>query len=219
MGSGQMCARRRSRQLAEAYDILKPLNLYPGPQPDGIIQCGLGDWAEGQAVLAMFGQRQMLAIEPLQRYCFEAWRDGFRGPIIQGALWHTAGKLITLQDFRTRTSMLDTESRRGPVEARTLTLDDAVKYVNYRAGRVLLWMDIEGVELEVLKGAAETLKRTVAIVCELKDEPRMANWPNTNAVISQLASLGYTFMTRIADNGLFYRNDYVARCCDPLLGC
>lgn len=215
---GMRCKRRRTRQLAEAYDLLKPISSIQ-PRPDGIIQCGLGDWAEGQAILSLFANYPMLAIEPVQRYIFEAWRDGFRGPIIQGALWSTGGKIVTLQDFRTRTSMLDTVDRRGPIDARTLTLDEAVQYSRFVAHRILLWMDIEGVELEVLKGATETLKRTTAIVCELKDEPKLANWPATEEVIAGLRQYGYELILRVADNGLFYRKEHVgSRHRDTLLG-
>jgi FkbM family methyltransferase len=202
-----MAQRRRARAQKETNALLCGIPPYVLDQFDGIIQCGLGDWAEGPVLLEAFPPKRYsyLAVEPIPRFCFEAWAAGFRGPIIQGALWKETGGQVSLQDFRSRTSMLDTEPRRGEVKARLLTLDDAVTYSNFSANGVLLWMDCEGVELTILQGAAETLKKTPVIICELKDEPKMANWPPASAIIQQLNSLGYYFIDRVSDNGLFFK--------------
>lgn len=207
MGNGKMAARRRARARAETVELLQPLHdnsIYIG----GIVQCGLGDWAEGPILLSQYGGCGYMAVEPIQRFCFEAWQAGFRGPIIQAALWKETGGVTTLQDFRSRTSMLDTEERRGPVEARLLTLDDAVEFVRFRSCQLLLWMDCEGVELEILKGAKNTLESTKVIVCELKDEPKMPGWPTADVVVSTVCGYGYNLWHRVADNGLFVRKEY-----------
>jgi FkbM family methyltransferase len=201
--------RRRERQRLEAEQLLKPLIDY-AMYINRVVQCGLGDWPEGPVLLKSFPHADFMAVEPVRRYCWDAWKAGFRGPIIQGALWHTSGNVITLQDFKSRTSMLDPEPQRfGSFETVTVTLDDAVKYVRMPAGLMLLWMDCEGVELEVLKGAQKTLKDSVmAIVCELKDEPKMPNWPKSEQVVSEICGLGFQFVHQVADNGLFVK-DYL----------
>lgn len=206
--TGARSIARRLRARAEAADLLKPL-IVNNIGIDGIIQCGLGDWAEGPVLLSFFPpmNHQYLAIEPIHRYCYEVWGRGFRGPIIQGALWCNTGEIMELSDFRTQTSALDKERRLGKFSTSTVTLDDAVWYTKFNAPRILLWMDIEGVELVVLQAAERTLSKTVAIVCELKDKPRLENWPNAVQVIEKLKELGYNLHLRIKDNGLFMRKD------------
>ena len=152
MGDGSRGEKRRARARAETAELLQPLLKHIVPV-SGVVQCGLGDWAEGPVLNEFFNNDQeFMAVEPIQRYCFEAWRDGFRGPIIQAALWNCTGKRINLQDFRSRTSMLDKESRRGEFPSTTLTLDDALEYVQFepeakwlmmygQASSLLLWMD------------------------------------------------------------------------------
>lgn len=205
-----MAQRRRERAQRETRQLLHEFDLFPQVRIDSVIQCGLGDWAEGPVLLEKFPpyRTKYFAVDPIQRFCFEAWKAGFVGPIIQGALWHTTGQNVSLQDFRSRTSMLDQELRRGAVETRTYTLDDACQFVNYRPRNGLLWMDCEGVELEILKGAHMTLRAVNAIICELKDQPKMPNWPVADVVIQTVESYGYKFIRRVSDDGLFLNKNY-----------
>lgn len=202
-----MAARRRLRSQKEARTLFSYIPDHLLAETDGVIQCGLGDWAEGPVLLEKFPTRccKYLAVEPVPRFCFEAWAAGFRGPIVQGALWNATGGEFAFQDFRSRTSMLDTEPRRGEIRARLYTLDDVVQFTQFSANMPLLWMDCEGVELTILQGAQNTLKNVHVLICELKDEPKMKNWPNTEVVVSEIEKLGFSYENRVADNGLFIR--------------
>jgi FkbM family methyltransferase len=203
-----LAQKRRKRAREETDQLLTPLVEALCPRYlDGVIQCGLGDWAEGPVLNQLFTGAKFMAVEPIQRYALEAWQAGFRGPIVQGVLWNKTGKVFHIEDFRTKTSMLDKEKRRGKFSAMSYTLDDAVKFVGYELEwrDHLLWMDVEGVELEILKGAKKTLERTVAIVCEVKDKPRIKGWPPTEVVEKFITDLGFVKWHRISDNSLFVR--------------
>lgn len=206
MGDGTRGEKRKARQRQEAREILAPIVPHTH-EINLVVQCGLGDWAEGPVLLEMFPHSQFIAVEPVARYCHEAWAKGFRGPIIQGALWSSTGGAVELQDFRTRTSMYDKEDRRGGFLAYLLTLDDAIRYlkIDLSDKKILLWADCEGSELKIFSQAASMLKHTKAIVCELKDSPKMKDWPNSETVIKEIDSLGFSFHKRVADDGLFLR--------------
>lgn len=206
MGDGSRARIRRARARHETGVLLQPLfdqDIYI----DGVIQCGLGDWAEGPVLLEKFSTQRFLAVEPVHRYCLEAWRDGFRGPIIQAALWSETGVWFELNDFRSRTSILDKERRYlGHFKVQSITLDNAVEYVKYWSTATLLWMDCEGVEPQILQGAKKTLENVKAIVCELKDKPRFPGWAVADEMIRVMGSLGFGLELRVTDNGLFLRN-------------
>lgn len=205
MGDGSRAFKRRARTRGFVRQLLAPfVGSLRMPAIDGLVQCGLGDWAEGPILLEYFPDFPYLAIEPLHRYVHEAWRDGFRGPIIQAALDTTTNKIIELHDFRTRTSIHDTEPRTGgSFLTRTITLDDALEFTQYPGKSLLLWMDCEGAELNILKAAEATLRKTSVIVCELKDVPKFKNWPNSVEVIAALESYGFHLLHRVSDDGLF----------------
>lgn len=207
--------KRRARSLKETHELLDEI-WHDGQYYtwiDGIIQCGLGDWAEGPALLDKYPPTDIryLAVDPIHRYAFETWAAGFRGSIIQGCLWSETGRIFKLQDFRSKTSILDTEKRRGEFKAHSLTLDDAVTYTNYSAKSILLWMDVEGAEFEILKGAKNTLENVSVIVCEVKDKPRIPGWKSTSEVVVELNEYGFSMIKRVADNGLFVRSSRVEK--------
>lgn len=198
--------KRKRRARKETAKLLSPLKE-KGINIDCIIQCGLGDWAEGPVLLNLFPNATCMAVEPIHRYCHEAWAAGFRGSIIQGLLWNETGLKKKLNDWRTRTSVHD-EARHGlgSFSTYTLTLDDAVKWCVFPENHeCLLWMDVEGAELEILKGAEQTLKSVVAIVCELKRGERLPGWPQAEEMMAVIESLGYKMEKEIQPNALFLR--------------
>lgn len=194
--------KRRARREARSLLLLATEHV----TIDSIIQCGLGDWAEGPTLLKMYPSASYLAVEPIHRYCHETWAAGFRGPIIQGLLWNETGLEKTLNDWRTRTSVYD-ESQHGlgPITAYTVTLDDAVERTAFRGKSILLWMDVEGAELEILKGAGETLKSVQSIISELKKGTKFPGWPEAEEVVSFLLSIGFELKETIRCNGVFVR--------------
>lgn len=174
---------------------------------DSLIQCGLGDWAEGPVLIERLGGRPWLAVEPVHRYCFEAWKNGFVGTIVQMALWNETGAVLDFYDWRTRTSVFNSEDRGlGKIQTYTMTLDDVIQKTRVPCkSNALLWMDTEGCEIEILRGATETIPRVSAIICELKEEPKLPAWPKEYEVKSFISGLGFEFITKDGDDGLFIR--------------
>lgn len=196
---------RKAKSRKEALALLSIIKERAVPIKS-VIQCGLGDWAEGPVMLDLFSHASFLAVEPIHRYCFESWAAGYRGPIIQGLLWNETGLTKELHDHRTRTSVHDDKPHGlGSLIAKTVTLDDAVTWTKFQAEDVLLWMDCEGSELEILKGAKATLLHTNAIICELKRRDRHPSWPDAEEAISVLDSLGYEMVDKMRTDGLFLR--------------
>lgn len=207
---GEKGDRRRARSRKETALLLDHLD--PNHRIDRVIQCGLGDWAEGPVLLERFPTADFYAAEPIHVYAIEAWQAGFRGPILQVALWNKTGEILYLHKWRTRTSALNMEDRGlGSIEVFTLTLDKFAEYLKiYNHDKrvfqnTLLWMDCEGVELKILEQAGYVLDRTYYVLCELKDEPKLPNWPKTNEIVAKFLELGFHLKHRIGDNGLFSR--------------
>lgn len=204
MGDGGRALRRRTRSQAETRELLRPP---PGGWPvDGLIQGGLGDWAEGPVLLDLWGHLPWMAADPVHRYAHEAWRDGFRGPIIQAALWDVTGALLELSDFRSRTSVYDNGARYlGKFKTYTIALDDAVRFVRYPSAAPALWLDCEGAELTILRGAGTVLPSVPLIVIELKNRPAFPGWPCAREVNSALDDYGFRLFRRIGDNAVYVR--------------
>lgn len=208
-GRQERAQKRTQRRMEEARRIAESFFSSieeNGVSIAGVVQVGIGPWWEGEELLRFFPSAHYLGIEPLQRYIYNAWNLGFRGPIIEGAVCGETGNELIMYDRRDRTSVHfeDDQSRLPQVRTTTITLDDAVKYVRFPDVPTLLWMDCEGGELQALDGANNFIDQVVAIVAELKDAPKLQTWPNADEVISRLDGLGFYLHSRIGD-GLFLR--------------
>ena len=72
-----------------------------------------------------------------------------------------------------------------------VTLDSV--YEKYGpADEIIIWADIEGSELKMLKGATEVLKKTKKITVELHTCPKTTEWCNSTDVYNYLIDLGFT---------------------------
>lgn len=194
--------RQHAREAAEM--LLQAITC----QIDSVIQCGLGDWAEGPVLLGYYPHIPMMAVDPVHRYAHEAWKAGFRGPIIQGALWDKTGEELTFQDNRTETSVHDMEKRvrhLHKITTHTLTLDDAVGYLQFPIKSALLWLDTEGSENSIIAGASRTMPSVSAIICELKEEPKFPGWVTKAEMIEIFRGHGFELVKEVRQDGLFLR--------------
>lgn len=72
------------------------------------------------------------------------------------------------------------------------TLADAGPRIAGDAQRILLKVDVQGLELEVIRGAGDFLSRVVAIELELSLLPLYERQPDWRAVVDELEKLGFT---------------------------
>lgn len=72
------------------------------------------------------------------------------------------------------------------------TLESAAPTVAGDAGRILLKLDVQGVELDVIRGAGGFLRRVVAIEVELALLPLYEEQPEWRVVVDALEDLGFT---------------------------
>lgn len=87
----------------------------------------------------------------------------------------------------------------------THTLDDVVQYNNFPKPD-LIKLDVQGCELDILKGAENTLKTCKDILVELQHTEYNQGAPLKDEVISYLESLGFTLVTIFASTD--YDKDY-----------
>jgi FkbM family methyltransferase len=80
------------------------------------------------------------------------------------------------------------------VKRRTITLDEAVKKSKFPLPD-LIKMDIQGAELDVLKGATKTLKHCKDLILELQHEEYNIGSPHKDVVIKYLDSIGFKLVT------------------------
>lgn len=176
---------------------------------DTIIQVGLGNWHEGESLLAKFPNATFFAIEPLTKFVSAAKSKGFPGKIETALAWHTSGVTLAFSNRGERSSAL-IDDRGRVTTARTITLDDAFANDPNLGEKVFLWMDCEGSELRALQGASKILPKTEYLVSECCWNPRKKYAPSkgytTEAQLYEwVEANGFQLITRHRALRLFRR--------------
>lgn len=81
------------------------------------------------------------------------------------------------------------------------TLDCIVSKNNYPLPQ-LIKIDVQGAELNILKGAENTIKNCNYLIIELQHEEYNLGAPKINDTIHYLSSLGFTLITKMFNNGV-----------------
>ena len=80
-------------------------------------------------------------------------------------------------------------------------LDDFMRWDANCCDNILLWLDIEASERDALLGATETLKRTIAVVVEVRDEVPCDGWCTATEVAEILTGAGFTKAAEVVKEG------------------
>jgi FkbM family methyltransferase len=80
-------------------------------------------------------------------------------------------------------------------EVETVTAD-SIYEIYGPFDKIAIWADIEGSELNMLRGASEVLKKTDWITVELHTHPKTESWCNSHDVYAFLKNLGFTTDTK-----------------------
>jgi FkbM family methyltransferase len=90
-----------------------------------------------------------------------------------------------------QTSIFPGTEERGRESVKVVRLDDEIDVAALKPP-VLLKMDVQGFELETLKGAVRSLERIEHVYCELSFFPFYAGQPLADEVIAWLATHGFS---------------------------
>lgn len=130
-----------------------------------IIDIGASVCCEGWSWTELFPDKTIFLIEPKYQKPFSpdirclAAALGIRN--VEEPLWC----------WRCLTTECRRPGRHGWRRVPMYTLDRAVQIVDVR-GPYYIWMDVDGMELDILEGATETLKQTAYLHVEVLDGPK-----------------------------------------------
>ncbi len=190
------------------YDLDDVINVLPdlrwsfrqllrrGYYPDLVIDIGAhnGDWTE--LVLPIWPNAQYLLIDALseKREILEKRYADFRNIFVEITLLGSdSEKEIDFHVCESGSSMFR-EDNTDIAEVRKLhlrTLDSVVSQFGLSPSSVLLKLDVQGAELEVLKGAKEILSKTDFIALEVSTVVTNEGAPDFAQVISFLDDTGF----------------------------
>lgn len=92
-------------------------------------------------------------------------------------------------------------------KVKTKTLDTLIEEKNWKLPDIMK-MDIQGCELDVIKGAKKALKNCNHLILELQSTEYMKNAPLNHEVISYLEENGYTLVSHFVQNQSGADGDY-----------
>ena len=93
------------------------------------------------------------------------------------------------------------------VKRRTKTLDTLVKQRGWQKPD-LIKMDVQGCELDIIKGAVNTIRYCPDIILELQNKEYMKGAPMRDEVISYMKSIGYNLVSHFTQNSSDADGDY-----------
>jgi FkbM family methyltransferase len=93
------------------------------------------------------------------------------------------------------------------VTRKTKTLDTLVEQLKWRTPD-LIKMDVQGCELDIIKGAVNTIKYCPHIILELQNQEYMKGAPMRDEVIHYMSSIGYKLVLHFTQNSSDADGDY-----------
>ena len=192
-----------------AFERVKSKGFLPG----GVIDVGAyhGEWSwiasrvfPGVPVLMIEAQE-----EKRDQLMQKARRLGGDNKVEIAVLGDVSGKEVTFYVMETGSSIYaeNTEVPRSARRLKMRTLDEIVAKSPMLKEPFLLKLDVQGAELDVLRGATNTVRRTEFVMLEVPIIAYNAGAPNLLAVLSFMDSVGFVpfdvcSLIRIAGNDL-----------------
>jgi FkbM family methyltransferase len=180
-----------------------------GPAPETVIDVGayVGDWAAD--CRRVFPDARILMIEPWQPRVAQLQAMCALDPKLEvaSALLSSKGGEADFVE-RESNSGISAPGTSGAVKLPLTTLDDLVAGTKFAAPQ-LLKVDVQGHDLEVLKGATKTLRSVDVIIVEVSLIPLHSRAPSVREVIDWLDEQGFQlldiagFIRRPVDDALW----------------
>lgn len=166
-----------------------------GAQPLALYDIGVGPKSEANTLKTIFPEMEVFGCEPLIDLYPKEVASGFPGVLLPIGISSQEGVLKI--NYRDEGKLLDAsalaEDLPNSKEVNVWTLDKFDRFAN-RPDRVMLWMDIEGMELDALLGAKELLGsgRVKWINLEERREGNVPEgWPHPKNIATLLEAYGY----------------------------
>jgi FkbM family methyltransferase len=182
--------RAMRRTLEEALAHLSNM----GFQPATVIDVGVGYGTE--KLYAAFPEASHVLIEPLAEFreTLEDICRRYSARYVLAAAGSSAGtKVINVHPYLEGSSTLHEQGRPDgivPREVPVVTVDDVCRNLGL-SGPYLIKVDVQGGELEVLAGAAETLLQTDVVVLEVSLFQFVESGPELHDVIAAMKDRGF----------------------------
>ena len=175
-------SRKRPSPEEEAYLRLRQKGFCPA----GIIDVGAyqGDWTK--LARRIFGGVPVLMVEAQQskKARLEAL-CGHGVSLASALLAAEAGRVVTFYEMETGSSFFEEQSN-APRKPNTYATDTLDNIAGGLGGPLFLKIDVQGAELEVLKGGEETLKRCDLVQLEVAMLPYNNGAPTFFEVLSYM---------------------------------
>lgn len=197
-----------------AYERLRLRGLVP----DGIIDVGAYEGAWTRAALSVWPHCPVLMVEPqaAKKQKLEAVCETNRSVSYQQCLLGAEeGHTKIFYEMETGSSIYpeNTNVQRQERYIETTTLDLAAK--DFVGGHIFLKIDVQGAELDVLRGASRTLARTEAIQLEMPFIAYNQGAPRFYEIINKMEQLGFSpveISNTTILKGVFIQADIVFVC-------
>jgi FkbM family methyltransferase len=180
------------RQTSPEEDSYRRL-LSKGWLPGGIIDVGAfqGDWT--RLARRVWANVPILMVEAQEqkRPFMDAVRHSLRGvSYAQAVLGARSGETITFYEMETGSSYFPEQSNAPRKEQvyETSTLDEVAGSI---VGPIFLKIDVQGAELEVLKGGQDTLERSEVVQLEVALLPYNKGAPTMLEVLSYMEQMEF----------------------------
>ena len=193
------------------YKITKDTNSIRGWSPgylrslssaEIIIDIGAGNGTPD--LYKAFHERKFVLFEPLieYRHTLERWAETLDCSIHFQALGNTDGETVitidprrmTMSSLVERSKLTESDSKGAQRRVKISKLDSIIDGFSKPSNTLVIKIDVEGFELEVLKGAKETLKRTDLVIVESSIAELYVNNPNYFDVLCFMHEQGFRLL-------------------------
>lgn len=179
--------------------------------PRAVIDVGANEGQFSRAILKTFPEARVFAFEPLPMAADKFKRNlggDARVTLLREACgYETDNKVLNVNAFSQSSSYLDLANAHqaafpgavvvGKIVTKVARLDDALAEEVLQKP-VLLKIDVQGYELNVLKGATEVLRRVSYILVETSFMPMYRDEPKFEEVMSFLMGAGFRFVAPLS---------------------
>lgn len=176
--------------MAEALAHLRSLGL----EPRTVIDVGVGYGTP--PLYEAFRGAKLLLIEPLEEFrsVLEDAARRFEADFVLAAAGERSGRItINVHPYLEGSSLLTERDDTGGITARDVdqvTIDDAVRERGLD-GPFLVKVDVQGAELEVLRGASRTLDSTDVVLLEVSLFQFVEGGPQLHDVVEFMRERGF----------------------------